>query len=66
MISRTIIPSYLISQAVALLCGILESLNGGIEAISLPLQALHLLTDGVHGVALILSAKHLLIGFSPL
>ena len=47
---------YLISLAVALLCGILESLNGGIEAVSLPLQALHLLTDGVHGVAWILSA----------
>ena len=56
MIGWKIIPSYLISLAVALLRGILESLNGGIEAISLPLQALHLLTDGVHGVALILSA----------
>ena len=42
MIARKMIPSYLISQAVPLLCGILESLNGGIEAGSLPLQALYL------------------------
>ena len=39
---------YLISQSVALLGGILKLLDGGVQAVCLPLQALHLLADGVH------------------
>ena len=43
----------LVCLPVVLLGGILELLDGGVEAIGLSLQRLHLLPDGVHGGGLV-------------
>ena len=41
--------SNLVGLSVVVLGGILEPLDGGVETVSLGLEALHLLPDGVHG-----------------